>query len=578
MDLITDHLDIWTTAQAQKATGRGKSVNNQRIYGIQKLSELILELALHGKLVSQNPNDEPATALLERIAKEKVRLTKEGKIWTQKCLPEIIVNEKPFDLVDGWEWAKLGNVGQTRTGGTPRKADRDHFGQYISFIKPGDIYPDRINYKNQGLSKKGENSLRRTAPEGSILMVCIGTIGKCNLIEKPCCFNQQINAITPYINISRFLLLVMNSRYFKSEAWARSSSTTIAILNKGKWSNIPVPIPPLAEQHRIVAKVDQLMTLCDQLEQQQTDSNATHQTMVETLLTALTRPTTGDDGVESNAIELFFQHFDTLFTTEQSIDQLKQTILQLAVMGRLVPQDPSDVPASVLLKRIAKEKARLIKVGKIKKQKPLPQISNDEAPFELPTAWEWENLSNIVAVVTDGDHQPPPKSDSGVPFLVIGNLNSGEVVFDGCRFVPDTYYENLDWAKRPTKGDILYTVTGSYGIPILVRGTDHFCVQRHVAIFKATSFTPSRYLSLVLVSKYAFRYATEAATGIAQKTVPLAGLRKMPIPVPPLAEQNRIVTKVDELMACCDALKARLSNARTTQLQLADTIVEQAVV
>ena len=268
-------------------------------------------------------------------------------------------------------------------------------------------------------------------------------------------------------------------------------------------------------------------------------------------------------------------------TNNQSIygiKKLRELILELAVRGKLVLQNPDDEPASTLLQRIIEEKEQLIRAGRIKRQKFLSTISRDKEPFVLPMAWEWENLSEIVAVVTDGDHQSPPKSDSGVPFLVIGNLNSGEVVFDGCRFVPDTYYENLDWAKRPTKGDILYTVTGSYGIPILVRGTDHFCVQRHVAIFKATSFTPSRYLSLVLVSKYAFRYATEAATGIAQKTVPLAGLRKMPIPVPPLAEQNRIVTKVDELMACCDALKARLSNARTTQLQLADTIVEQAVV
>ena len=332
---------------------------------------------------------------------------------------------------------------------------------------------------------------------------------------------------------------------------------------------------PLAEQHRIVAKVDELMLLCDQLEQQTEDSTTAHQTLVETLLATLSN-SESPAAFKQNWTRIA-AHFDTLFTTEDSIEQLKQTVLQLAVMGKLVPQDPNDQPASVLLEKIAAEKEQLIKDKKIKRQKPLPEITDDNQQFSVPDGWKWSNLSDLLALVTDGDHQAPPKSDSGIPFLVIGNLNTGTVLFDGCRYVPISYFEKLDWGRKPTEGDILYTVTGSYGIPIKVTSKNQFCVQRHVAILKATTTSPTQYLSFLFLAKYAFEYATEIATGIAQKTVPLTGLRKMPIAVPPEQEQQRIVKKVDELMTLCDQLKTRLNDAQTTQLHLANAIVKQAV-
>ncbi len=343
-----------------------------------------------------------------------------------------------------------------------------------------------------------------------------------------------------------------------------------------------VPIPPISEQHRIVAKVDELMYLCDQLEQQQTTASEAHQTLVETLLGTLTNtpvrpePVEGRTEFDENWTRIA-NHFDTLFTTEQSIDQLKQTILQLAVMGKLVVQDRNDEPVSQLLNKIADEKARLVQEGKTKNEKQVADIVAGSEPFDIPDGWVWSDLSHLLALVTDGDHQAPPQSGKGVPFLVIGNLNTGNISFDACKYVPVEYYEKLDWVRKPSVGDLLYTVTGSFGIPIPVETKRPFCVQRHVAILKATDSTPKKYLSLALGSKFALDYATEIATGIAQKTVPLTGLRRMRIPLPPLAEQHRIVTKVNELMTLCDTLKARLAAAQTTQLHLADTIVEQAV-
>lgn len=199
------------------------------------------------------------------------------------------------------------------------------------------------------------------------------------------------------------------------------------------------------------------------------------------------------------------------------IKKLRELILELAVRGKLVPQDPNDEPASELLKRIAEEKARLVAEGNIKKQKGLAEIGEKERPFDLPNGWLSVPLTEIVALVTDGDHQPPPKAVDGVPFLVIGNLNTGNVCFDECRRVPDDYFEALDWGRRPTRGDILYTVTGSFGIAVMVDVDDPFCVQRHVAIIKVSNSSPSLYLRILLGSPYAKSYAESIATGIAQK-------------------------------------------------------------
>ncbi|MCI5165304.1 MAG: restriction endonuclease subunit S [Candidatus Electrothrix sp. GM3_4] len=259
------------------------------------------------------------------------------------------------------------------------------------------------------------------------------------------------------------------------------------------------------------------------------------------------------------------------------IKKLRELILELAVRGKLVAQDPADEPASVLLERIAAEKASLLKAGKIKKQKGLPEITENKKPFDVPDGWEWSNLSELLAIVTDGDHQAPPKSDSGIPFLVIGNLNSGKIIYENCKYVPEEYYQNLAWSRKPTQGDLLYTVTGSYGIQVPVKSGKLFCVQRHVAIFKSTVSTPRNYLSLVLSSKYAFDYATYIATGIAQKTVPLTGLRKMSIPLPPAAERHKIVVKVDELMSLCDRLEKQQDDSATTQQALLATLLDALV-
>jgi len=248
-----------------------------------------------------------------------------------------------------------------------------------------------------------ESSLRYNKP-GDVLIAMYGaTIGKTSILEVRATTNQAVCACTPFAGFENTFLLLLLKAY-KSRFIGMGAGGAQPNISREKIISTVVALPPTAEQHRIVAKVDELMALCGQLEQQQTNSIDAHQTLVETLLGTLTRVDSPEE--LSAAWSRIATHFDTLFTPEHSTDQLKQTILPLAVMGKLVPQEPNDEPASVLLERIAEEKARLVKEGKIKKQKPLPKIAEEEIPHALPVGWALARLQNVIDV-RDGTHDSP---------------------------------------------------------------------------------------------------------------------------------------------------------------------------
>ncbi|WP_437216173.1 restriction endonuclease subunit S [Pectobacterium sp. LFLA-215] len=575
--LITDHIDIWASAlQTRSTAGRGSN-GKIDLYGIKKLRELILELAVRGKLVPQDPNDEPASELLKRIAAEKAELVKQGKIKKQKPLPEISEDEKPFELPSGWEWVRLGTLGYTQTGGTPSKSNSEYYGNDIPFIKPADITTQGVIYDNEGLSIKGAEKLGRVAPSGSILMVCIGSIGKCQVINCTCSFNQQINAITPFFDISDFIYLDISSSYFQSLAWNYSSSTTIAILNKGKWESLLVPIAPLSEQARIVTNVKKLMSLCDKLEQQSLTSLDAHQQLVETLLATLTDSQNAEELSESWA--RISQHFDTLFTTEASIDALKQTILQLAVMGKLVPQDPNDEPASELLKRIEQEKAQLVKEGKIKKQKPLPPVSDEEKPFELPEGWEWCRISNIAMFTTSGSRDwAKYYSEKGALFVTMGNLSRDSY---------DLRMNNLRYVTPPIEGeglrtkleffDLVISITGDVGnLGLIPEGLGEAYINQHTCLLRFIPTCQNYYFPEFMRSRVAKIQFDAPQRGI-KNSFRLSDVEEMYLPLPPLKEQYRIAEKIKESLSICDTLKSRLQSAQQTQLHLADALTDAAV-
>lgn len=257
------------------------------------LRKTILDLAVYGKLAKPAPADDGIRSI-EEFREATAALANSLRLRSPKeSLDEA---DPPFDIPAHWRWMALADLGAAQTGTTPSKNDHDAFNGDIPFIKPADILPDGINYSNESLTRYGAESGSRLAPAGSLLMVCIGTIGKCNLIERECAFNQQINSLSPVQWIdSQYLLHTVRAQYFQEIAWKKSSRTTLAILNKGKWLSIPVPVPPLAEQRRIVAKVEQLMALVDALESQIVSSRAAGEKLLAALVAELT------NGKESHA-------------------------------------------------------------------------------------------------------------------------------------------------------------------------------------------------------------------------------------------------------------------------------------
>jgi type I restriction enzyme M protein len=262
-----------------------------------------------------------------------------------------------------------------------------------------------------------------------------------------------------------------------------------------------------------------------------------------------------------------------------SVPRLRRFILDLAVRGKLVEQDANDKPASELLKRIATE-IKQTSEGRRAKHESTAKISHRASGVleaRLPDNWVFAQISDVFLSVTDGDHQPPPKADGGIPFLVIGNVRNGVVDFTGCRHVPRTYYDSLDTIRQPKRGDLLYTLVGSYGIPVLVDGDRPFCVQRHIGILRPSTHVDVRFLCRVMESRVVFDQATACATGIAQKTVPLSGLRKIWLPLPPFAEQRRIVAKVDELISLCDRLEAQLTVSETQNSRFLEAVLHETI-
>jgi len=570
--VITDKLPIWSsTVQPKSSAGRGSS-SKRKLYGVKKLRELILDLAVHGLLVPQDPNDEPASALLEKIVSENERLIHNGTIRRQVSVP-LLDAEIPFQLPSNWMWLRLGQVGRTQTGGTPKATHSHHYGSFMPFIKPGNIVDAKIEfYDRTGLSEDGAKLLGRTAPSDSILMVCIGTIGKCVRVDRAVSFNQQINSISPFRPIGKYVEKVLRARYFQRLAWELSSSTTLAILNKGKWEKIPVPLPPENEQHRIVDKVDELMALCDTLEQQQEESIEAHEALVEALLDALT------SAADADAFKASWQrisaHFDVLFTTEHSINKLKEAILQLAVMGKLVRQDPNDEPASMLLKKITVEKERLVNEGKFKRH---PLVAPIGRSMPMPPSWK-EIVVQDFADVRLGS--TPNRSEmsywqGGIPWV-----SSGEVA--NCRIhntkekITPAGLDNSS-ANLIPKRSLLMAIIGqgkTRGQTALLE-IDATTNQNVAAlVFNEANVFPE-YVWIWAQSKYSSH--REDGHGGAQPALNGKKVRSFRFSLPPIAEQHRIVARVGELMPLCDQLLESLQQAQQTQIYLTDAVVENAL-
>lgn len=296
------------------------------------------------------------------------------------------------------------------------------------------------------------------------------------------------------------------------------SGTTRLKLTQGKMTEVPLPIPPLNEQKRIVAKIEALQARSDAAK-------------------------------------------EALDAIGPLLEKFRQSVLAAAFRGDLTKkwreQHPDTEPASKLLERIRAERRRRWEEANPRKKYVEPEPVDAEGLPELPEGWCWATAAELCITITDGDHQPPPQTESGVAFLVIGNVSGGVVDTTGCRFVDQSYYDGLDDARRPQKGDLLYTVTGSFGIVAPVLTNEPFCVQRHIAILRPNPEIDTGLLGLSLASPGTRKQAVSVATGTAQMTVPLRGLRAFVLPVPPADEAKVLRRTVETALSAVSATGAR---------------------
>ena len=517
----------------------------------QQLKNSILQMAVQGKLVPQDPNDEPASVLLERIRAEKEQLIKEGKIKKEKNTsvifrgadnlpyekvgknePICIADEVSFDIPESWEWVRLQNICNIVSARRVHQSDWKSSG--IPFYRAREIgvLADKGKVDNDlFVSEELYNDFAKSGVPhpGDLMVTAVGTLGKVYVVQPQDRFYYKDASVICLENFGRiipeYLQLVMMSPYMTSLIKSKSTGTTVGKITIVCAKQYLIPIPPLNEQRKIVKRLGNLKLLIESYAE------------------------------EESALSKLNTQFPEI---------LKKSILQYAVQGKLVPQDPADEPAYVLLERIRAEKEQLIKAGKIKRDKHesvifrrdnsyyekvdgIERCIDDELPFEIPVSWAWTRLTNICSSIADGDHQPPPQTSHGIPFLVISDVSSGNIDFSNTRFVPIEYYMQLSDTRKPCVGDLLFTVTGSYGIVISVLEERKFCFQRHMALLKPLVLH-TNYLELALKSPLAFNQCRTVATGTAQKTVGLSSLKNLLLPIPPIEEQDRILDKMDSIM------------------------------
>ncbi len=581
--LIVDHIDTWTTAlQTRSTAGRGSS-GKIDLYGIKKLRELILELAVRGKLVPQDPNDEPASELLKRIAAEKAELVKQGKIKKQKPLPEISEEEKPFELPVGWEWVRLEDVTDNIHYGYTASADVT---KKVKLLRITDIQDDKVIWRNVPGCEIKDSDIEQyqLQPNDIVIARTGGTVGKSYLVDD----RQYIAVFASYLirlkyikfTNANYTKIFLGSQLYWLQLYNGVTGTGQPNVNGNTLKKMFFPLPPSNEQNKICSRVQTLLNLCDQLEQHSLTSLDAHQQLVETLLTTLTDSQNAEELAENWAH--ISEHFGTLFTTEASIDALKQTILQLAVMGKLVPQDPNDEPASELLKRIAQEKAQLVKDGKIKKQKPLPPISDEEKPFELPEGWEWSLFEDVVDIqsgITKGRNLANRKLIS-IPYLRVANVQRGYLDLSEVKEI-DIPEEEKD-KYHVIKGDLLITEGGDWDT---VGRTTVWCHDWYIAnqnhVFKGRIIGQGidpYWLETYMNSPYSrdyFASASKQTTNLA--SINKTQLRGCPVAIPPSSEAEKIMLKLNDFNELCEKLKLQIQSAQQTQLHLADALTDAAI-
>ena len=486
----------------------------------QELKNSILQQAIQGKLVEQRPEEGTAEELFQQIQKEKQRLIAECKIKKEKPLPDITEEEKPFDIPEGWKWVRLGEIGIWGAGATPSRSQPQYYGGTIPWLKTGDLNDGIITDIPEFIT---ELALKETSvklnPIGSVLMAMYGaTIGKLGILAVEATTNQACCACIPYGDIYNkylfyFLMAIRTSFIKMGEGGAQPN------ISKEKIVNALIPLPPLAEQKRIVAKIEELLPYIHRYEESW----------------------------------LKLEALNSRFPSD-----MKKSLLQYAIQGKLVEQRPEEGTAEELFERIQKEKQRLIADGKIKKEKPLPEITEDEKPFDIPESWKWVRWGEIVNIVSARRVHQSDWKTKGVPFYrarEIAKLADNGFVNNEL-FISEELYEEFSKTGFPSSGDLMVTAVGTLGKCYIVKDSDKFyykdasviCLENYAHLFP-------KYLRFIMDSEMLKNQIRSNSGGTTVATLTMVRMEQYMLPLPPLPEQKRIVAKLEELLPLCERLK-----------------------
>jgi len=551
--------------------------------GIPRLRKLILDLAVRGKLVPQDPKDEPASKLLEKIAKEKARLITEGKIKSGKPLPPISEEEKPFKLPKGWEWVRVYEICIIN----PRN-DLDA-NLVVSFIPMSQV-PGAI-FQPHGSEKRSWVDIKTGFTHFAEGDVSIAKITPCFENGKGCVFTGLENgygAGTTELHIVRPIKKLVSAAflhvYFKSPSFMDDGISKMTgtagqkRLPREYLESAVLYLPPLAEQERIVTRVKELMSRLDEMEAASEKLDRVREHVADSLTKSLS--------VVNDARELrrswnrIDDHFDLLIDRPSSVKTLRSAILDLAVRGKLVPQDPKDEPASKLLEKTAKEKARLITEGKIKTGKPLPPITEEEKPFKLPKGWEWVRFGDLGSLESGGtpsSNNPQFWEHGSITWICPKDMKS------------DYIERSIDVITKKAVEESNLSILPKNTFLIVVRGMI-LAKKVPVALSRIPLTINQDMKAMIAFQDESLDYLLQCMNGLNSHLMDLVEhsshgtckletpkLMNFIIPLPPLSEQERIVAKVKQLMAVCDRLEAGLAGAEETARAFADAVVRQAV-
>jgi type I restriction enzyme S subunit len=550
-------------------------------HSVAKLRELILSLAVRGKLVDQRPGDEPASVLTRRFKEEKAKLIAAGEIKREKSRSTITDDELPYELPQGWQWIRLGELlTKIGAGSTPRGGREVYTSTGVKFLRSQNVW-------NNGLSLNGVAHIPKAVHErmsgtkvvaGDLLFNITGaSIGRCALVPDDfdeANVSQHVTIIRVVLaQIRQFLHLVLISPHVQQTVMDVQVGVSREGLSIGKLGQFVVPLPPLAEQARIVARVEELMQLCDALEAHGRLQDEQHARLVATLFDALAASESADALAEN--WKRIATHFDLLLDRPEAVDTLEQTLLQLAVRGLLVPRDPSDEPARELLARIQKRADRIGTTEKRREQlQPLDAI---DAPLvEAPSGWLWVTFDRTWESsfygprFAAGDYV----ERGGIPTVRTTDMSGGRIVLKDapCVSVPES--KRKLYLVR--KGDLLVTRSGSIGVMALFDLDVDAIPSAYLIRLRFNEVVTPTFAHLFLTSPTGRDLLGLSTTSVGVPNVSASKMARFPMLLPPLAEQHRIVTRVEQLRRLCANLRERLQQSRTTQSHLADALVSAA--